>query len=68
MHSSEMPLTWRKSSYSSGGTGDCVEVAPTPRGVAMRDSKNPEGGSITFTLEDWATFILSVKRGKELHS
>jgi hypothetical protein len=30
---------WRKSSYSNGNDGDCVEVADLPGGMAVRDSK-----------------------------
>ena len=33
-------LRWRKSSYSSGQNGNCVELAYLG---AMRDSKNPDG-------------------------
>ena len=37
-------LRWRKSSYSGNGGGNCVEVASNlPDGVAVRDSKNPDG-------------------------
>jgi hypothetical protein len=35
-------LRWRKSSYSAGGQ-QCVEVARTSTGAAVRDSKNPTG-------------------------
>ena len=34
--------TWRKSSYSNGTGGNCVEVADLPSGRAVRDSKHPE--------------------------
>jgi hypothetical protein len=57
-------LTWRKSSYSSGGTGDCVEVANSVHGVAMRDSKNPDGGVLTFTPRDWRSFLGRIKDGE----
>ncbi|MDU0289274.1 DUF397 domain-containing protein [Saccharothrix longispora] len=43
---------WRKSSYSgSGGTGggDCVEVAPHGQRYAVRDSKNPDAGTVIVT-------------------
>lgn len=33
-------VRWRKSSYSGGDNGECVEVAHTCD--AFRDSKNPE--------------------------
>ncbi|MBV9446420.1 MAG: DUF397 domain-containing protein [Streptosporangiaceae bacterium] len=35
---------WRKSSYSSGGGNACVEVAPASNSIAIRDSKDPDGG------------------------
>ncbi|WP_189161707.1 DUF397 domain-containing protein, partial [Sphaerisporangium melleum] len=34
-------LNWRKSSYTSGNGGNCVEIAPLPGGMAVRDSKRP---------------------------
>ena len=45
-------INWRKSSYSgSGGTGggNCVEVAPHGRRYAVRDSKNPDAGTVAVT-------------------
>lgn len=36
-------LRWRKSSYSNGMGGECVEVAATPEGLLVRDSKDPDG-------------------------
>lgn len=47
---------WRKSSRS-GGQGACVEVAFLGDGVAMRDSKNPAGQVLFFTLREWDAFI-----------
>jgi Domain of unknown function (DUF397) len=38
---------WRKSSYSNGNGGNCVEVEGAQRGV--RDSKNPTGAALMFT-------------------
>ena len=52
---------WRKSSYSGGGN-NCVEVAQAAA-VGVRDSKNPEGGHLTFTARTWNAFIADVKRG-----
>jgi hypothetical protein len=39
---------WRKSSFSGGMDEACVEVAHRPGGMAVRDSKNPEGPVLTF--------------------
>jgi Domain of unknown function (DUF397) len=55
---------WRKSSYSSGNGGNCVEVARNlPRIVAVRDSKAPEGPALVIAPEDWQAFIERVKAG-----
>jgi hypothetical protein len=41
--------TWRKASYSSSTGGNCVEVAANlPGVVAVRDSKDPEGGVLVL--------------------
>jgi hypothetical protein len=54
---------WFKSSRSSGN-GACVEIAIAEDGVAMRDTKNREGGMLTFTHEEWAAFIGGTKDGE----
>jgi hypothetical protein len=57
-------LVWRKSSRSSG-SGDCVEVADNQAEiVAVRDSKDREGGTLTFTRGQWAAFVSGVKNGE----
>jgi len=47
---------WRKSSYSGANGGSCVEVA-TAAGVAVRDTTNRAGGTLTFTTEAWSAFL-----------
>jgi Domain of unknown function (DUF397) len=54
---------WRKSSYSGSGN-NCVEVAATPAAWAVRDSKNPAAGHLTFGPAIWAAFISDIKNGK----
>ncbi|TQL20787.1 DUF397 domain-containing protein [Streptomyces sp. SLBN-134] len=51
-------LHWFKSSYSSSGEpGDCIEVAPTPTTVHVRDSKKTSGPRLALTREAWADFV-----------
>jgi hypothetical protein len=53
---------WRKSTYS-GGNGDCVEVADIGRTVAVRDSKDPDGGVLRFGPDEWKTFLEGIRTG-----
>ena len=56
---------WRKSTRSGNNGGNCVEVATNLPGlVAVRDSKNPTGPTLTFTSAEWRTFLHSIKRGE----
>lgn len=56
---------WRKSSYSGGNEGgsNCVEVAGTGGLVAVRDSKNPRAGALTFSAARWRAFAATVQAG-----
>ena len=55
--------TWKKSSYS-GAHGACVEVrTPGVHAVAVRDSKDPQGPSLSFSSASWAAFIGGVEAG-----
>ncbi len=53
---------WRKSSYSGAGN-DCVELVLARVGAAVRDSKNPEAGHISFVTPSWDAFLGVVKAG-----
>ncbi|MER0243872.1 DUF397 domain-containing protein [Streptomyces sp. HSW2009] len=57
---------WTKSSYSSNG-GNCIEWAPaqaaTTGTVPVRDSKDPNGPTLTFDATAWNTFAAGVKAG-----
>ena len=56
---------WRKSSYSGGNGGQCVEVATNLPGlVAIRDSKHPDGAKLIFTPDEWAAFVSGVRDGE----
>ncbi|RLL69311.1 DUF397 domain-containing protein [Streptomyces sp. Z26] len=50
-------LAWFKSSYSSSGDGDCVEVATCPTTVHVRDSKLERSPQLAITSERWQSFL-----------
>ncbi|MGD0373099.1 MAG: DUF397 domain-containing protein [Streptosporangiaceae bacterium] len=68
---------WAKSGYSSGA--NCVEAtavtsrdglkipagkADTEKLILLRDSKNPDGGTLVFDEHEWGAFIAGVKDGE----
>lgn len=62
---------WRKSSFSGGNGGACVEVAFVPGvtegsggAVALRDSRNPTGPALLFTPGEWREFTHAVRHGE----
>jgi hypothetical protein len=57
-------LTWIKSSLSFSN-GNCVEVASlADGGVAVRNSRHPEGSVLAFTPDEWHAFIGGVRNGE----
>ncbi|MEU1810845.1 DUF397 domain-containing protein [Micromonospora aurantiaca (nom. illeg.)] len=55
--------TWRKSTRSSGNSGNCVEVADNlPGVVGVRDSKDRQGPVLAFTPSSWTAFVAYAKR------
>ena len=63
---SQEVLAWRKASAS--GSNGCVEVAPlADGGVAVRDSKNPSGPTLSFTRHEWVSFLDGLGEGEFDH-
>jgi hypothetical protein len=54
---------WAKSSRSTNGS-QCVEVAGAEDGVLVRDTKDRDGGTLTFSGEAWRAFLDGVKGGE----
>ncbi|MGW5646865.1 DUF397 domain-containing protein [Saccharopolyspora sp. NPDC003752] len=52
---------WFKSSRSTGGSDNCVEVRLLAGSVRVRDSKAPEDGVLSFGSTAWRTFLASLK-------
>ena len=57
-------LTWRRSTFSGGI--NCVEVAPTARGlVYIRDSRSAGNGQVlTISLSSWQVFLNRIRTGE----
>lgn len=54
-------FAWRKA--AACGAGQCVEVAPSDAGVVVRDSKDPAGPVLRYTLGEWNAFLEGVRNG-----
>lgn len=56
-------LSWFTSSYSSGN-GQCVEAARLPAGgMAVRDTRNRVGATLSFGPEAWRVFLARIRQG-----
>jgi hypothetical protein len=54
-------MTWRTSTYSSNGGGECVEVAKTTDAVHVRDTTNRGGGTLVFGADAWRALLEQIK-------
>jgi Domain of unknown function (DUF397) len=52
---------WRKSSHSTGDGGNCVETASTPAGIAVRDTADRDGATLTIPAPAWERFTASLR-------
>ncbi|MFF9480147.1 DUF397 domain-containing protein [Streptomyces sp. NPDC014733] len=48
---------WRKSSYSGSEDGDCIEIAPSPTTIHIRDSKDKDGPQLAVGADTWSAFV-----------
>lgn len=51
---------WRKSSYSNGDGGECVEVASRDE-VTVRDTTNRDGATLAFGASAWTAFVTQLR-------
>ena len=52
---------WRKSSYSGGNGGSCVETASDGGLVLVRDTTDREGFTLSVPAGAWAVFTGSLR-------
>jgi hypothetical protein len=53
---------WRKSTYSDGTGGNCVETASSDSAVLVRDTTNRDGGTLAFTATAWQAFTRGLRK------
>lgn len=64
VHFGSTDLRWRKSTVSNP-SGNCVELAElADGGVAVRNSRHPQGPTLVYTRAEISAFILGVQGGE----
>ncbi|MGI8308416.1 MULTISPECIES: DUF397 domain-containing protein [Saccharopolyspora] len=65
MPAQQLPnAVWRKSRHS-GAVGNCVELAPlVDGGIAVRNSRYPEGPALVYSRDEIAAFLHGAKDGE----
>jgi hypothetical protein len=53
-------VDWRKSTYSTGDGGACVEVASDDM-VMVRDTTNRDGGTLAVSAAAWERFLGTIR-------
>jgi Domain of unknown function (DUF397) len=56
------PTVWRKSSFCQ--SGECVEVGAVDGMVFLRDSKAPHVGTLSYTAEEFRSFVRAIVAGE----
>lgn len=54
-------LTWTKARRS--GDSNCLEVARTHKGIAVRNSREPKGSVLLLTESEWSAFLGGARDG-----
>ncbi len=57
-------LEWRKSTKSGPNCDNCVEVAYDGTNYHVRNSRTPNGGTLTFDQGEWDAFVAGVAAGE----
>jgi Domain of unknown function (DUF397) len=53
---------WRTASLCTGG--ECIEVAQVDDLIMLRDSLQPRGDILHWTVQEWRSFIVGIRAGK----
>ena len=52
---------WRKSTYSDGNGGDCVETASDAGMILIRDTADRGGVTLTLTAQAWRDLLTRLR-------
>ena len=64
VHTEQPGVRWRKST-ASNPTGNCVELAELPDGgIAVRNSRSPQGPVLVYTRAEIGAFLAGVRAGE----
>ncbi|MDN0197852.1 DUF397 domain-containing protein [Streptomyces sp. S.PNR 29] len=66
VRASSLDARWMKSRHSNA-EGNCVEVAAVDGGIALRNSRDPDGPALVYTPAEVAAFVAGAKDGEFDH-
>lgn len=52
---------WKKSSYSNGEGGNCVEARGGDGSTDVRDTQHREAGYLSFKIQEWTALLGSLR-------
>jgi hypothetical protein len=61
MEGTDFAVTWRKSTFSGGNGGNCVEVGQAGGRVLVRDTKDRAGTVLAVGADTWRRFAATVR-------
>ena len=61
MNTSSSESPWRKSSYSTGGQSQCVEVAVSQGTTLVRDTTDRGHVTLSVPAATWTAFIATLR-------
>ncbi|WDZ92605.1 DUF397 domain-containing protein [Nocardiopsis sp. HUAS JQ3] len=57
----KLSTEWKKSTFSHGNGGNCVEAQRTGTGAAVRDTQNRHLGHLEADSTEWTALLEAVK-------
>jgi hypothetical protein len=61
MEGTDFAVTWRKSTFSGGNGGNCVEVGHSAGRVLVRDTKDRAGATLAVGADAWRRFAATAR-------